>query len=126
MQIRAIHAETRIPALRKLIRNYPLGILTTAIPSKSYPLIQSSHIPWVLDVEDESKEDDFGVLRGHLAKGNPQSKAMMESLIGEGDQVPVSTTLEQEVLVLFTNPIHSYVTPKVCFSLDFRKPVTSR
>ncbi|KAM0810370.1 hypothetical protein AB5N19_10719 [Seiridium cardinale] len=112
MQIRAIHAETRIPALRKLIRDHPLGVLTTAIPSTTYPLIQSSHIPWILDVQNESSDSELGVLRGHVARGNPQSKAMTESLAARGRKESRSNVLEQEVLVLFTSPVHSYVTPK--------------
>ncbi|KAI1854082.1 hypothetical protein JX266_001223 [Neoarthrinium moseri] len=112
MQIRAVHAETRISALRDLIRDHPLGILTTAIPSDKYALIQSSHIPWVLDVQDESSESQLGCLRGHVAKGNPQSKAMIDSLVSPERKFDAPNTLEQEVLVLFTNPVHSYVTPK--------------
>lgn len=121
MQIRAVHAETRISAIRKLIRDYPLGVLTTAIPSNSYPLIQSSHIPWVLDVKDESSDTELGILRGHVARGNPQFKAMLESLASPDRKDAGSNTLEQEVLVLFTSPIHSYVTPKVTapFMLGF-------
>ncbi|KAH8198823.1 hypothetical protein TruAng_006991 [Truncatella angustata] len=123
MQIRPVHAETRISALRQLIRDYPLGILTTAIPSKTHPLIQSSHIPWVLDIKDEENESELGTLRGHLAKANPQSKAMMDSLAGPEGQISGTTTLEQEVLVLFTSPVHSYVTPK--FYTD-TKPKTGK
>lgn len=113
MQIRAVHAEMRIAALRKLIRDYPLGLLTTAIPSTTYPVIQSSHIPWILDVEDESSETALGSLRGHIARGNPQFKAMLSLLTSSDGGAPGSNTLEEEVLVVFTSPIHSYVTPKV-------------
>lgn len=120
MQIRAVHAETRITALRKLIRDYPLGVLTTAIPSKTYPFIQSSHIPWILDVKDESSETELGTLRGHVARGNPQSKAMIESLTLPDGTSKGSNTLEQEVLVLFTSPIHSYVTPKASRNAMFK------
>ncbi|KAI0132435.1 transcriptional regulator PAI 2-type [Xylariales sp. AK1849] len=113
MQIRAVHAETRIPALRKVIRDFPLGVLTTAISSATYPFIQSSHIPWILDVNDESSETALGCLRGHVARGNPQSKAMVDSLTSPDHQISTSkSVLEQEVLVLFTSPVHSYVTPK--------------
>ncbi|KAF6806403.1 hypothetical protein CMUS01_14380 [Colletotrichum musicola] len=111
MYLRAVHAEQSIPVLRKLIRDFPLGVLTTAIPSDSHPLIQSSHIPWVLDVQDESSETELGVLRGHLARANPQSKAMIESLSGEG-RTSTGNVLDQEVMVLFTAPSHHYVTPK--------------
>lgn len=110
MYLRAVHAETSIVNLRQFIRNNPLGVLTTAIPSKRYPIILSSHIPWVLDVEDESSETELGTLRGHLARANPQSKTMIDSL--EGASRPSGSFLEEEVLVLFTASTHHYVTPK--------------
>ncbi|KAI1451936.1 transcriptional regulator PAI 2-type [Annulohypoxylon moriforme] len=110
MYLRGVHTDATIPMLRQLIRQYPLGILTTAIASRTYPLIQSSHIPFVLDVENESDENELGVLRGHLARPNPQSKALIEAV----QLLPVEAkgVLEQEVMVLFTSPIQHYVTPK--------------
>ena len=119
MFLRDVHADATIQTLRKLIRQNPLGILTTAIASPNYPLLQSSHIPFVLDVEDEESETELGVLRCHVARPNPQSKAMIESLKAAqqqgkdgagGDGRP--GVLEQEVLVLFNAPAHHYVTPK--------------
>ncbi|KND94001.1 Uncharacterized protein TOPH_00730 [Tolypocladium ophioglossoides CBS 100239] len=108
MYLRAIHADATTPMLRQLIRDNPLGILTTAIPSKTYPLIQSSHIPFLLDVNDEDSETELGVLRGHIARQNPQSKAIIDTLRSQPD----GNVLEQEVLVLFNSPVHHYVTPK--------------
>jgi transcriptional regulator len=105
-----MHAETSIATLRQLIRSNPLGVLTTAIPSKRYPFILSSHIPWILDVEDESSETELGTLRGHLARANPQSKTMMDHL--EAALKPSGSFLEEEVLVLFTATTHHYITPK--------------
>ncbi|KAJ4319964.1 hypothetical protein N0V94_003634 [Neodidymelliopsis sp. IMI 364377] len=110
MYLRAVHAETSIPTLRQLIRSNPLGVLTTAIPSKRYPLILSSHIPWILDVEDESSETELGTLRGHLARANPQSKTMIDHL--ESAAKPNGSFLEEEVLVLFTTTTNHYITPK--------------
>lgn len=107
MYLRAIHADASIIALRQLIRENPLGIFTTAIPSTSYPLIQITHIPFLLDVQDESSETELGVLRGHLARANPHSKAIIESL-----QSQPSGELEQEVMVLFNHPAQHYITPK--------------
>jgi transcriptional regulator len=109
MFIPSVHAETSIPVLRDVIRQNPLGVLTTAIPSQDHPFILSSHIPFVLDVDDESSETELGRLRGHLARQNPQSKAMVGSLDANITDVG---TLEQEVLVLFTSAPHHYVTPK--------------
>ncbi|KAI1253705.1 hypothetical protein MGN70_004097 [Eutypa lata] len=110
MHLRDVHADATIPMLRELIRENPLGILTTAISSSTYPLIQSSHIPFVLDVQDESSETELGVLRCHIARQNPQAKAIIDSL--ESGPQGNAGCLEQEVLVLFNSPIHHYVTPK--------------
>ncbi|KAI1084005.1 transcriptional regulator PAI 2-type [Whalleya microplaca] len=123
MHLRADHAETHIPTLRKLIRDNPLGVFTTAIPSQSYPLIQSSHIPFLLDVDDETSTTELGRLRGHMAKQNPQSRAIMESLAPPTGADPDVTVLEQEVLVLFTSPVQHYVTPHFYTTT---KPVTGK
>lgn len=111
MYLRAIHAEPSIKALRDFIRTYPLGVLTTALSSPNFPLLQSTHIPWVLDVEDESSEDELGRLRGHMARPNPHSKALIEAASAQSPSGS-SSVLEQEVMVLFTHPINHYVTPK--------------
>ena len=108
MYLRAIHADATIPTLRKLIRENPLGIITTAISSPKYPLIQASHIPFVLDVEDESSETELGVLRCHMTRQNPQAKAITEAVEGQSNP----GVLEQEVMVLFNAAAHHYVTPK--------------
>ncbi|CAF9920747.1 MAG: hypothetical protein GOMPHAMPRED_002126 [Gomphillus americanus] len=111
MYIRDIHADGTISMLRQLILNNPLGILTTGIRSTVYPFLQSSHIPFVLDVVDPSSETELGTLRGHLARSNPQSKAIIEAL--RTNQASSSANiLEEEVLVLFTCSAHHYVTPK--------------
>ncbi|KAJ4350537.1 hypothetical protein N0V95_004643 [Ascochyta clinopodiicola] len=110
MYLRAIHAETSLVTLRQLIRSNPLGVLTTAISSKRYPFLLSSHVPWVLDVEDESSETELGTLRGHLARANPQSKTIIDNL--EDASKPSGSYLEEEVLVLFTAATHHYITPK--------------
>ncbi|KAJ6473557.1 transcriptional regulator PAI 2-type [Mycena vitilis] len=107
MYLRAVHAESDIPTLRDLIRAFPLGVLTTAISSPNFPLIQSSHIPFVLDVSDESSTTDLGRLRGHIARANPQAKVMIEVLRDSPTNV-----LQQEVLVLFTSPVQHYVDTK--------------
>ncbi|KAL4986375.1 hypothetical protein BDW68DRAFT_188864 [Aspergillus falconensis] len=113
MYLRAVHAEAQISILQQLIRDNPLGILTTAIRSPLYPLIQSSHIPFVLDVpETVDGSLSNGVLRGHMAKQNPQAKALMEALTAQQEQGNTSLELTDEVLVLFNGPHHHYVTPK--------------
>ncbi|CAL1711806.1 unnamed protein product [Somion occarium] len=124
MYLRAVHAEYDIPTLRAFIRNNPLGIFTTAIESSSYPFIQSSHIPWLLDVQDETSDTELGTLRGHMARANPQAKAIIESLTREGAEGShqgnndtrgtrrTPNKLEKDVMVLFNAPVHHYVTPK--------------
>jgi predicted FMN-binding regulatory protein PaiB len=113
MYLRAVHAEAQIQILQQLIRDNPLGILTTAIKSPQYPLIQSSHIPFVLDVpETPDGSLSNGVLRGHMAKQNPQAKALMEALAAQQEQGKAGLELSDEVLILFNGPHHHYVTPK--------------
>ncbi|KAG7114479.1 hypothetical protein HYQ44_008263 [Verticillium longisporum] len=108
MYIRAVHAESSLVVLRQLVRDNPLGLLATAIQSEEHPFLQSSHIPFVIDVDDESSETETGRLRGHLARMNPHSKAMIEELSSHPEKGGV---LEQDVLVIFTAQ-HHYVTPK--------------
>ncbi|KAL4728281.1 hypothetical protein ACLX1H_005023 [Fusarium chlamydosporum] len=109
MYIRATHAETDLRVLRRLIHENPLGMLTTGIKSSTHSFLQSSHIPFLLDVQDESSEKELGRLRGHLARQNPQAKAMMEHCTSNP---ALNSFLEDEVLVIFTKPVHHYVTPK--------------
>ncbi|UKZ52623.1 hypothetical protein TrVGV298_006404 [Trichoderma virens] len=90
MYIRAAHDDATIPMLRQLIRDNPLGTLVTAIRSKSHPLILSSHIPFVLDIQNEDDEAELG----------SQYEAAPENV------------LEDEIMVLFTTSAHHYVTPK--------------
>ncbi|RKL32129.1 hypothetical protein BFJ72_g10709 [Fusarium proliferatum] len=109
MYIRAAHAEADLRVLRRLIHENPLGMLTTGIKSQTHSFLQSSHIPFLLDVKDESSETELGRLRGHLARQNPQSKAMIEHCTSNPS---LKNYLEDEVLVIFTKPAHHYVTPK--------------
>lgn len=113
MYLRAAHAEACIPVLQQFIHENPLGILTTAIKTTDHAFIQSSHIPFVLDVPTNDSEKP-GVLRGHIAKQNPQAKALMEALAAQQEAQGKDTALElpDEVLVLFNGPHHHYVTPK--------------
>ncbi|KAF3490789.1 uncharacterized protein GIQ15_00306 [Arthroderma uncinatum] len=96
MYLRATHAEGSIEALFGFIKQNPLGVLTTAISSPSHPLLQASHIPWVLD--ELTTDPDAP---------NPQSKAIIEAAAG---QCPAQLT--QDVMILFTGSHHHYVTPK--------------
>jgi transcriptional regulator len=109
MYLRAVHAEFDITVLRKFIRDNPLGILVTAIESPNFPTLQCTHIPWILDVTDEQSKTELGTLRGHLARANPHSKSMTEAVQHTSTS---NGNLEHEVSVIFTGPVHSYVTPK--------------
>lgn len=111
MYLRPVHTDLHFPTLHQFIRQYPLGLLTTAIPSPNFPLLQTSHIPWVLDLKDEDSLEECGVLRGHAARQNPQVKAMIEAARANGGG-GASYEFKDEVMVLFNSPNHSYVTPK--------------
>ncbi|RMJ18355.1 hypothetical protein BHE90_002188 [Fusarium euwallaceae] len=120
MYIRDIHAEKVLRVLRPLVRENPLGLFTTIIssPSGSFPLLQTSHIPFILDIEDELSETELGTLRGHLASTNPQSKAIIEETSADSTRV-----LEHDVLVLFQSPVHAYIPPAF---LSETKPKTQK
>lgn len=111
MHLPNCNAETRPEVLRDFIRQNPLGILTTAIKSESYQFLQNSHIPWIIDADYDGNTDGLGRLRGHIARQNPQAKAIIESCTAD-DKSPASNVLENDVLVLFNGPVHHYVTPK--------------
>ncbi|OGM42311.1 kinesin light chain [Aspergillus bombycis] len=105
-----VYAETTTETLYDFIRANPLGVLTTAIPSDLYPLLQSTHIPWILDPPNATNGTTKARLRGHIARQNPQSKAITASLTASNS--PSGSCLSQEVMILFTSPHHHYVTPK--------------
>ncbi|OAP61353.1 transcriptional regulator [Fonsecaea erecta] len=125
MYLRAAHAEFNIPVLRHFIRENPLGLLITSLSSPNFPTIQCTHIPWVLDVADDSSETELGRLRGHLARQNPQSKALIEAAAQQQQSISDNGTqsLTEEVSVVFSGPVHHYVTPK--FYVE-TKPATGK
>ncbi|EEP82031.1 conserved hypothetical protein [Uncinocarpus reesii 1704] len=115
MYIPPVHAEERLSVLHQIIRDNPLGILTTAIESPNHPLILSSHIPFLLDVPETADGTlPNGILRGHLARQNPQSKVLTEALAAaaRSEHGPHALELPGEVLVVFNGPHQHYVTPK--------------
>ncbi|KAH8716992.1 transcriptional regulator PAI 2-type [Phaeosphaeriaceae sp. PMI808] len=137
MYLPAAHAEKDIPSLLAFIHANPLGILTTAIDSPTHPFLQSSHIPWVLDVDNNTNTNTnadpasdappppIAVLRGHMARANPQAKAMMEHLqtTTRREEGNAQQVLARDVMVLFNGPAHHYVTPKFYTST---KPLTGK
>jgi transcriptional regulator len=120
MYLRAVHAEFDIRALREFIKQNPFGIFITAIPSPNYHTIQCTHIPWVLDVNDEDSDSELGSLRGHLARQNPHTKALIEATQAAHE---TNGMLEQEISIIFNGPVQSYVTPKFYTET---KPTTGR
>lgn len=129
MHLRTHHAVRDLPTLHAFIRAHPLGVLTTSLPSENFPTLQCSHIPWVLDSEDGTQNDpgeseqggkssSLGVLRGHIARANPQSKAMIEAVTANSTQQSdgymsgsTAEVLPGEVLIIFTSPVDHYITP---------------
>ncbi|KAL3445616.1 transcriptional regulator PAI 2-type [Aspergillus insuetus] len=110
MHIQSIYSDPSPTALLDFIQENPLGIFTTGIPSTNHAHLHSSHIPWVLDRPSATESPPKVKLRGHIARANPQAKAMIESLTCAN--LPSGSTLEHDVLILFNGPYHHYVTPK--------------
>lgn len=108
MHIPSHNAESRPEVIRQFIHSNPVGILTTGIKSTSHPFLLASHIPWVIDSSAETGTE-FGKLRGHIARPNPQAKSIIEHLSESPSRAGV---LEDDVLVMFNGPVHHYVTPK--------------
>lgn len=108
MHLRTVHTENSLKTLFEFIKANPLGVITTGIASPSHQFLQSSHIPWVLDVStDEPQGQVTGRLQGHMARQNPQAKAMIESAASSS-----TIKLQHDVMILFTGSHHHYVTPK--------------
>jgi transcriptional regulator len=79
-----LNRETSLPVLRRFLREHPLCALVTV--TAEGPV--ASHLPMVLHEEGEG----LGVLRGHLARANPQWRSLSP---------------EQPALGIFTGPEHS-------------------
>jgi transcriptional regulator len=80
-------AEESKEILHGLIREHSFGILVTG----GEPGLQATHLPFLLDDEAESP----AVLRGHVARANPQWQALATG---------------EEVLAIFRGA-HAYVSP---------------
>ncbi len=104
MYLRAVHAELDIPVLHSFIESNPLGILISTHPPSDSPApdVEITHIPWVLDAPSSS--DELGKLRGHMARANPHTKALLLAADTRSGGVPVT--------ILFNGPVDHYITPK--------------
>ncbi|KAJ5176372.1 uncharacterized protein N7482_002249 [Penicillium canariense] len=152
MHLRPDHAVRDLPTLHAFIRAHPLGVITTSLPSDNFPTLQCSHIPWVLDTENETEavqaedceteipspqpsqtapnsstthQPALGVLRGHIARANPQTAAMIEAVTdghpatrpspnavsASASTSAIGAVLPGEVLIVFTSPVDHYITP---------------
>ncbi|PYI14946.1 negative transcriptional regulator [Aspergillus violaceofuscus CBS 115571] len=110
MFIPSVHAETDTEALLQFIHDNPLGLLITGIPSSVHDFLQCTHVPFVLDPPTQTEP---ARLRAHIAKQNPQVKALLETAPqNDNNPTPEILTHAQEVLVVFTGSHHHYVTPK--------------
>jgi hypothetical protein len=127
MHLRPDHAVRDVPTLHAFIEQHPLGVLTTSLPSEDHPILQCSHIPWVLDSETSPESDlasqsnqthnentappnrSKGVLHGHIARQNPQSKAMVESDLNNSTKTPsipgaISYELRRRTATISSHP----------------------
>ncbi|KAI9638248.1 putative FMN-binding domain-containing protein [Dioszegia hungarica] len=138
MYLRPVHTDLDPQICHNFVKAHPLGLLITHLPSAdaSGAPLQASHIPFVIDAppngfaaEGGETAGSLGVLRGHIARANPQVKAILSatatapasttgglisSIFGSSTSnspPPPLDTLSDDVLVIFTSPTHSYVTP---------------
>ncbi|KAJ5560021.1 FMN-binding split barrel-related protein [Penicillium frequentans] len=122
MHLRPDHAVRDLRTLHAFIRAHPLGVLTTSLPSENHPTLQCSHIPWVLDSKPPTSAENnapfLGTMRGHIARVNPQSKAIVEAVTESRAQPPAESEkngggdiLSEEVMIVFTSPVDHYITP---------------
>ncbi|MES2626852.1 MAG: FMN-binding negative transcriptional regulator, partial [Pseudomonadota bacterium] len=88
MYIQQKFAETRLDVLHALLRAHPLGAFVVLGPSG----IEVNHFPFFID----AGAGPFGVLRGHIPKGNPVWKDFCDA--------------DYEAVVIFQGE-ESYITP---------------
>lgn len=122
MYLNEDHAEHDQDALFDLIEQHRLGVLTTAIESESFPFLQSTHLPFVLDRKGGKK----GVLRGHIARANPHAKQLVQfhrSKLEQASSSSDSCIPSDRVSIIFTHKTQAYVTPR--FYLE-TKPATGK
>lgn len=111
-------AETSTPTLHSFLHKHPLSALTIHLPT-STPALQAPYIPFIFDAPSPTDPDGtLGTLRGHMALVNPHAVALINSCApAEAFDEHGKATLkkpgmiEEEVMVLFTSPTESYVTP---------------
>ncbi|KAF4549838.1 Hypothetical protein D9617_20g028940 [Elsinoe fawcettii] len=110
MHIPSYNSETDPTKLAEFIRANALGLLITDVESQEHPLLQASHLPWVLKVGDDETDTSKWRLQGHLARANPQTRAIVES-VTQSDAPEGVHILSKDILIIF-NGLDHYVTPK--------------
>jgi transcriptional regulator len=108
MFLPSVHAETDKEVLLQFIKENPLGLLITGQNSAQVDFLQCTHVPCVLDLPEEYGGTEPRI-RAHIAKQNPQVKAMIEAV---DEKPPNVLELDNDVLVLFNGKHDHYVTPK--------------
>ncbi|KAL5042229.1 hypothetical protein BDW71DRAFT_217075 [Aspergillus fruticulosus] len=103
------HAETDEETLFQFIEENPFGMLITGIESSRQDFLQCTHVPFVLDLPGAEEKPSRPQLRAHIAKQNPQARALLELADGT---LPNIFPLERDVLVVFNGRHDHYVTPK--------------
>jgi hypothetical protein len=103
MYIRPVHAELDHETLHALIRANPLGLLTTAIPHPTHATIQTSHVPFVLDVPDDSPlEERKGkgkrVFAGTYGEG--ESAGQSDDPHRHSDLLPVAISIQTSTVMV--------------------------
>jgi len=103
MYIRPVHAELDPETLHALIRANPLGLLTTAIPHPTHATIQTSHVPFVLDVPDDSPlEERKGkgkrVFAGTYGEG--ESAGQSDDPHRHSDLLPVAISIQTSTVMV--------------------------
>lgn len=88
MFLPSVHAESDTEILLKFIQENPLGILIRGINSSSQNFFQCTHVPFVLGLPGTGdNESPNPQLRAHIARQNPQVKAMLEAVDGKPSSV---------------------------------------
>ena len=87
MYIPKSNLETDLPTLHQFMRDYNFAILV----SQHKGQLTATHLPFLLDTE----RGEFGTLRAHLARANPQWKQFADG---------------PEVMTIFQGP-HAYISP---------------
>ena len=88
-----------------------LSKFITTGPSNPPARIHTTHLPWVLVVDDEQSETELGTLKAHMARQNPQAKVLLDLAGASGSMSGDSELEQEEVCVIFTSPADHYISP---------------